>query len=259
MTRALIDADILVYRMAYIHEQSVAWDADTWSRWADLPAAKASIDGVIKTIKEWLGADDVSLYLTDTKANWRKAVYPLYKSNRAGWENGEESLIKSPKPERPMLHKPLRSWLIEERGALWRPAFEADDLMGLEADFGVIVTIDKDLLSVPGRHFNPDRPDAGIIEVGPEEAHRRHMKQALMGDSVDGYPGCPGMGEKRSSTLLDAIEDPHELWPAIVREYEKKGMTEDDALVMARVARVLRNGDLDEHGEVILWTPERSF
>ena len=41
--------------------------------------------------------------------------------------------------------------------------------------------------------------------------------------------------------------------------FEKKGLTEDDALLQARVARILRASDYDfKKKEPIMWTPVRT-
>ena len=45
-------------------------------------------------------------------------------------------------------------------------------------------------------------------------------------------------------------------WQSVVELFESKGFTEEDALLQARVARILRYEDYDfEKKEVILWTP----
>jgi DNA polymerase-1 len=88
------------------------------------------------------------------------------------------------------------------------------------------------------------------------------MKQTLTGDTSDGYPGCPGYGPVSAEKLLDnftALDGGFlldEAWKAVVQQYIKKGQTEEDALVQAQLARILRSGDWDaEKKEVKLWTP----
>ena len=102
-----------------------------------------------------------------------------------------------------------------------------------------------------------------------------------LGDRIDGYPGCPGVGDKRAR---DIMSDIHELvpesttvtrglrkgqtttkwvrkptsspWRCVVSQYEKAGLTEEDALVNARLAHILRGGDYDRKtGAVKLWVP----
>ena len=88
--------------------------------------------------------------------------------------------------------------------------------------------------------------------------------QALKGDTVDGYGGCPRIGQKRAWKLLHpikkkkikAIERPAEYWKAILTAYTKAGLDETYALQQARVARILTNSDYDfTKQKEILWTP----
>jgi hypothetical protein len=45
-------------------------------------------------------------------------------------------------------------------------------------------------------------------------------------------------------------------WDTVVEAYEKAGLTEDDALVTARLARILRAEDYDGVN-IKLWEPKR--
>jgi DNA polymerase-1 len=92
-----------------------------------------------------------------------------------------------------------------------------------------------------------------MITVTEEEADYNHLMQTLTGDAVDNYIGCPGIGKVNAKKILDAADDK---WAAIVKAYEKAGLTEEDALIQARCARILRHTDYDlEKKEVILWSP----
>jgi DNA polymerase-1 len=78
--------------------------------------------------------------------------------------------------------------------------------------------------------------------------------QTLQGDSVDGYKGCPGIGPKKAEKILADSTDP---WGDIVSAYMGKGLTEDDALVQAQVARICQHQNYNyDTAEVIPWTPE---
>ena len=49
------------------------------------------------------------------------------------------------------------------------------------------------------------------------------------------------------------------LWKGVVETYFTKGLTEGDALIQARLARILRHEDYDyKKKEPILWTPRTS-
>jgi DNA polymerase-1 len=207
-------------------------------------------------------------YLSDTKTNWRRDIMPQYKGERAGWKIERPGILPpKPGPRRPMLWKPLREWLAEEFAALVVPGLEGDDLLGMAATdpkmlaLGetVIVSEDKDMLTIPGHHFNPRRPHDGVVEVTPRQAAYRHLYQTLMGDATDGYKGIPGVGPKGAEKILDDVDpESPEAWPAVVKAYENKGLDEEVALMTARVAHVMQHGDYDEETkEVKLWDPVR--
>jgi len=81
------------------------------------------------------------------------------------------------------------------------------------------------------------------------------LLQALTGDSVDGYPGCPGIGPKRAERLLNKETS----WETVVAAYAKEGLDEEYALAQARVARILRWDEYNiKKEEVILWTPSKN-
>jgi len=138
-----------------------------------------------------------------------------------------------------------------------RPGLEGDDILGILATHPkairgqkIIVSIDKDMKTIPGYVWNPDKDDEPIF-YSTEEADYWHLYQTLTGDTTDGYPGLPGCGPKGAEKVL---EDPS--WEAVVAAYEKKGLTEEDALVQARCARILRATDYDyAKKEVKLWCP----
>ena len=59
-----------------------------------------------------------------------------------------------------------------------------------------------------------------------------------------------GVGAKK---ILEKAEDP---WTVILEAYIKAGLTEEDAIRNARLARILRPGEYNSTTkEPILWTP----
>jgi DNA polymerase-1 len=89
--------------------------------------------------------------------------------------------------------------------------------------------------------------------------------QVLTGDTCDGYSGCPGIGKKKAEKILNEAIDSYSgdfvtkeefIWSFIIPAYLSKGLSEEDALTQARVARILRKDDYDfKKGEVKLWSP----
>lgn len=240
--RLLIDGDVLLHKAAAAGRTEVQWTPDVYSLSMDVGLAAATADEILADWTERLGGTEVILAFSDpARRYFRHELWPDYKAGRSailpGWldllgrvSDGHETVT-------------------------WR-RLEADDVLGILAtqpDGGVIVSIDKDMRSVPCRLWNPDRADEGVWTISEEEADYAHLLQTLAGDRVDGYPGCPGLGVKRGAALLDAAE---EEWPAVVAAYERAGLAADYALVQARVARILRAGDYDPRdASVRLWEP----
>ena len=110
---------------------------------------------------------------------------------------------------------------------------------------------DKDFKTIPGRFYDFLRNE--FYDITQEEADYWHLFQTLIGDTTDNYKGCPGCGAVSAKKLLDSEGA---TWETIVGAFEKKGLSESDALVQARVARILRASDYDfETKKPILWSP----
>jgi DNA polymerase-1 len=192
----------------------------------------------------------VLLAFTDADANFRKDVYPAYKSNRKGHR-------------KPVTYQYGREYAKKMYDSMTRPELEADDILGILATGNVaqfigpkvVCSIDKDMRSFPCKLYNWMKPNDGIVEISEEEADLNFYTQILTGDSVDGYPGCPGIGPVKAAKILkDAERDT--VWGMIREAYAKKKLTEEDALDQARCARILRAEDYDfTKKKPILWTP----
>lgn len=114
----------------------------------------------------------------------------------------------------------------------------------------IIVSEDKDLQTIPGWIWNPAK-DAKPRYISEEQADYFHLYQTLVGDTTDGYKGCPGIGKTKAPGILQEGG-----WEAVRSAYARKGLTEEDALLQARVARICRASDYDfKKQEVILWNP----
>lgn len=256
MRTLLIDGDIVAYKVATAVEVPIYWGDDLWTLHADASMAKESADAYIAGLMEALEADAVVLCFTSPGPTFRKDLYPAYKAKRAT-------------KRKPLVLPVLREYLGERYLSFDFPRLEADDVLGilmtsdniLSGD-KIIVSIDKDMLAVPGKLYRPDWPEQGVIEVSPGAASLQHMYQTLVGDVADEYPGCPGVGPVTARKLLaDAFACPDsctysEMWPIVVQAYESKGLGEEDALLNARLARILRAGEYDmTTHEVKLWHP----
>lgn len=237
-----IDADSIAYKSAFASEVETDWGNDIWTLHSDLSEAKYIFTNEIKKIREAFN-DDWSYVLCFTaEGNFRKELFPEYKANRK-------------KQRKPIVLKPLIEWARFTHNSLAENKLEADDILGLYADCGVLVSIDKDLQTVAGMHYNPDKVEKGLQVVTEEEAHYNHMLQTLCGDSTDGYGGCPKVGIKTAEKILDVPQE--EMWDAVVKAYKKQGLSEKYAVIQAQLARILRGNEYNwETCELNLWSPE---
>lgn len=258
-TIALIDGDIFAYEAAAAAEEPINWGDDLWTLHAYETPARKALDERIRSLQEAVEADEVIVALSD-KDNFRKGILPTYKANRAN-------------VRKPMLLKPLKDFLRDNFKTYERPTLEGDDILGILATWPnlkgdkIIVSKDKDFRCIPAKVFYANRADEGVLVVSEHEADKFHMLQTLMGDQTDGYKGCPGIGIKGAEKILQAALDegtpwasPKDLralyWKHVVAAYVKAGLSEEEALVQARCARILRASDYDfKRKKPILWTP----
>lgn len=250
-TVLLIDGDVLAYTMAASKEIAVELEPDYWHWWVNIEEVKAAINGEIATYLDELGADSYVLALTDSDGNFRKTILPTYKGKRAN-------------VKKPVALMEIREWMQREHETFLRPGLEGDDVMGILATWPkfiqergkpIIVSIDKDMKTIPGTYVRD--LETGPVVITEEEADYWHMYQTLTGDQTDGYGGCPGIGPKRAEAALAAAEEEGvPLWDTVVNLYRKAKMGEDEALVQARVARILRASDYNfKERKPILWSP----
>ena len=116
----------------------------------------------------------------------------------------------------------------------------------------IIVSPDKDLRQIPGRLYDFNE----TVEITEEEGSNWHLIQSLSGDSTDGYSGCPGIGIKRAVTLF---EEHGYTWQTVVDTFRSKGLTEEDALMNAQLAKILTIEEYDwQSRSIIPWNPTSS-
>jgi len=243
-TTLLIDADVLAFEAAVVAEESIEWKDEMWTVHADMALAKARIVNRVEQFKEKLQANDIVMALTD-RANYRRILNPDYKSNRS-------------KSRLPIILKQVKKWIIEEMdGQLW-PNLEADDVISILAtdkkmdEETIIVSIDKDFKSVPGIYYDFNKDETH--HVSQEDADRYHLIQTLTGDATDGYSGVPKVGAVTAKRLLD--KEGYD-WDVVKKCYEDVGLTENDALMNAWMARLLQADNYCFRTNTIkkLWTP----
>lgn len=247
-TTLLIDGDILAYEFANRGQRVYNWGDDVVSAACDdIADVVPGIKTRIRWLLDRLEAQQVVICLTpspDTE-NFRKKLLPTYKANR---------------PVKPLLLPAVREWLQANYKVYLKEGIEADDSMGILSTHPtlipgkkIIVSEDKDLKTIPGWLYVPRHDQLFLLE--DEDADYYHLLQTLTGDATDNYKGCPGIGPVKADKILTSCTRSF-MWRAVVEAYESKGLTADDALVQARVARILRHNEYDfKRKEPILWEP----
>jgi hypothetical protein len=213
--KALVDADILVYRFGFASEGDPA------------EFALARLSEFLDNLYIDLGVDEVWGYLTG-KGNFRNeiAVTAPYKGTRLA--------------EKPYHFQLLREYMERAWGFEVVDGMEADDAIGIETyrnepEEIIIVSIDKDLNMLRGHHFNFVKEEKYYLTE--EEAIRNFYLQILTGDKVDNIIGLQGIGPVKSKKLLSACNTELEMYEAVLKAYDG-----DEARVLenARLLWILR-------------------
>jgi hypothetical protein len=101
---------------------------------------------------------------------------------------------------------------------------EADDyLASKQSKYTIISSVDKDLDTVAGKHFNELKPQKGVYEISEVDAQRNFYCQCLCGDSTDNIAGLFGVGQ--ASALLRHIRGMDQelsMYLAVKEQYRKR-------------------------------------
>lgn len=154
------------------------------------------------------------LFLSGSR-NFRYDINPEYKANRKD----------TPKPKHLNL---LREHCVVHWKASVADGVEADDLLGIEQtadpDNTVICSIDKDLLQIPGRHYNFVKLEHSIIS--PLQGLRHFYYQLIMGDRADNIFGFDGKARsavpkflQEKVELLDFLSDEIDMYNHVLDMY----------------------------------------
>lgn len=188
--------DSAAERKEYVEEHQGAelLISESYKEYEPLSHALANVKSVMKRIMDV--GDLRGVFLSKGECYRHKlATIKKYKGNRDD-------------APRPKYYAEVRQYLIDHYGALVFESIEADDALAMcQHDDSIIASIDKDLLQVPGYHFNfvhaADKTDrTGKVLITPEVGYRKLMMQVLTGDGTDNIPGIRGVGEKTARKLL---------------------------------------------------------
>ena len=202
----LLDAYALIYRSYYAFIKNPRINSKGLNT--------SAIVGFVNTLQEVLTKEQpthIGVAFDPHGPTFRSEAYPAYKAQR---EATPEDIRKAV----PIIKDLLRAWNIP---ILQVDGFEADDVIGTLATkagaLGIktyMLTPDKDygqLVTDSVFIFRP-RHGGGYETMGVEEVKQKYGIPstlavidllALMGDSSDNFPGCPGVGEKTAVKLIN--------------------------------------------------------
>lgn len=205
-TLAIIDADIICYRVGFASED------------VSEEVCLARVTHLVNEIVyQDLQCDDYKAYITG-KGNYRNelAVTEPYKGNRKD-------------AKRPVHYQAIRTHL-QRLGAELVEGSEADDAVATEATKtgGWIVSIDKDLDQVAGWHYNFVKHEE--YYVTEEMGLRNLFTQVLTGDRTDNIIGLKGIGPKKAEKLLQDCKTEREYYDACLKAYDGNQLRVDENL-----------------------------
>lgn len=239
---------MLLYLACEKSEHVVHWYDDLYTLHSNLNEVISLFDNHVADLVELVldhwqieGNYEIYMCLSDNQHNFRKLIYPEYKANR-----GER--------RRPITYNAMREWIQENYHAVLVEWLEADDCIGLLANETdtIIISGDKDMRTIPSKFYDFSRNI--FYEADKTKADEFHLLQTLTGDATDNYKGCPNIGETRAERFLSSEGYS---WKTVVETYRNNGSTEEEALMTARLAFILRKGYYDKKNKRIrLWSPK---
>ena len=240
--KLLIDCDYIVYKCCASAETEIDFGDDVILVTSQFSEAYKHVEREFKKIRDAFPFYSEMILFFTSPNNFRKKILPEYKGHR--------------NRKKPCGFKRVINELKKNYKVIIKDTLEADDSLGIYAtkyEGNIIVSPDKDMRQIAGKLYDFNE----TVEITAEEGAKWHLIQTLAGDNTDGYSGVPGIGIKRAEQIFKLKGY---TWKAVVETFEEKGMTEDDAITNARLARILTTDDYDhEKKEPILWTASANY
>ncbi len=210
----VIDADSLMYFSSYGSEE-------------DQILSETKLSEKIYDILNIIGNSyNIERYYVIVKGsnNFRYKLYKDYKKNR---------------PEKHPIIDVLNKYLVENFGAIESHNAEADDYAYSYSQLPeykgrvVICSVDKDLLQIPGTHYDYQKNKYHYID---EDTARYNLAiQMIMGDSADGIQGLRGYGIKKAEKLISKGMSEYQCIKTILKEYQKNCLNSQEAKEQVRL------------------------
>ena len=219
----LLDAYALIYRSYYAFIKNPRINSKGQNT--------SAIIGFCNTLNEVLQKEQpthIGVAFDPHGPTFRSEAFRAYKAQRDATPEDIHAAV-------PIIKNILRAYRIP---VLQVDGYEADDVIGTLAkkadSTGIkcyMLTPDKDYGQLVTEHANIYRPrhGGGYEVMGPQEVCQKYGISsptqvidllALMGDSADNFPGCPGVGEKTAAKLINDFGSVEQL---LARSSEIKG------------------------------------
>ena len=202
--KLLIDADYLIYAIGFTCEDV-----------SERTAKNRLVETLENLVYVHLKADSYEAFLTG-KGNFRYDIAKTvpYKGNRKD-------------TAKPPYYQELRDHMVKRLGAVVVEGQEADDevaiRMSKEPDTYTLVGVDKDLLQIPGWHFNPSKDLEQYVDEF--NGYKAFVTQILTGDRTDNIPGLEGIGPKKADKALKDAKTKQALLETAWEKYQELGHT----------------------------------
>jgi len=246
----LVDGDVILYRAAFSAEKTlyleekdgtytklVAWrdalhsSGVLWSRKeiASLEHSLAVVDSSLRHLRDKYPDLPPVIFLSPDRGNFRDQIstFAKYKGNRIR--------------EKPQYYEEVKEYLAGPKyKATVTEGQEADDALGIAATANpgsVICTIDKDLLQVPGRHYNWVTNEERT--VSPKEGALHFWSQAISGDPADNIPGLSGFGPAKARKALAEAKSDADAWRITLGLYEERYGKDEGTCRATETARLV--------------------
>lgn len=173
---------------------------DSFKEYEPLSHALSNVKSIIDWIHDEIGTGHIFLSRGE---NFRHGLATMlkYKGNRDD-------------APRPKWYHEIREYMVNQHGAVVFESIEADDVLAMaQTDKTVICSVDKDLLQVPGMHYNwvrdkNEKYDGnGKVFISEDVGLRKLYQQVLTGDSTDNIPGIYRCGEVTARKAIAGCEN----------------------------------------------------
>ncbi len=220
----LVDADSLVYKAGWSVEKRYYTLESTGEKFATKAVASKMLTGwgregeipLLLLKSEVTGPESHAIRCLDRLYQsilepFRGEPYVSYLSGPNNFRN-DIAVTQPYKGNRTSSAKPYYYDMLREAICSWFngqvvDGIEADDRIAIEATVAheaTIVGIDKDLLQIPGRHYNYDK---GVFtHITEEIGWYNFFTQVLVGDTSDNIKGLPGIGPTKAAALLEDVK-----------------------------------------------------